>query len=140
MPDAVPLRSGVIRLRDADNDVEVDLRAGTVLRGGLRARLPQHALDILRILLAAPGEPVSWQALRDRLWLQGSEADFEARVNDAVRRVRDALGDSADAARFVETLPGLGFRFVAPIQPGTGTGSGRASRPATSSGAAAVVC
>jgi DNA-binding winged helix-turn-helix (wHTH) protein len=129
MPDAVPLRSALIRVRDADTDVEVDLRAGTVLRGGLRARLPQHALDTLRILLSTPGETVPWSVLRDRMWDRGSEAEFEARIYDAVRRLREAFGDNPEHPRLVETVAGLGFRFIPPIQSAHGLGSSRPSAP-----------
>jgi eukaryotic-like serine/threonine-protein kinase len=134
MPDAAPARSAVIRFRDAETDVEVDLRTGTVTRAGLRARLPQQALDVLRILLATPGHLVTWQVLRDRLWERGSEAEFESRVSTSVRQLCEALGDDPERPRFVETVARRGFRFMAPVESvGSARGSAGA-RPASEPG------
>jgi DNA-binding winged helix-turn-helix (wHTH) protein len=127
MPDAAPARSAVIRFRDVD--VEVDLRAGTVTRAGLRVRLPQQSLDILRLLLAPPGALVTWQRIRDRLWDHGTVSEFEDRVNASIGRLRDAFGDDPDHPRFVEIVAAQGVRLMAPVEStraAGASGSGRA--------------
>ena len=94
---------------------EVDLHTGELRRQGLRIRLPSQSFHVLRLLLERPGEMVSRQQLREELWLAETFVDFNHGVNAAVNRLREALGDSADSPRFVETLPRRGYRFIAPV-------------------------
>lgn len=94
---------------------EVDLRAGELRRNGSKVRLQEQPLQILTMLLERPGEIVRREELRNRLWPADTFVDFDHGLNAAVKRLRDALGDSAENPRFVETLARRGYRFVAPI-------------------------
>ena len=94
---------------------EVDLRAGEIRRNGSKVRLQEQPFQILTMLLERPGEVVRREELRNRLWPADTFVDFDHGLNAAVKRLRDALGDSAENPRFVETLARRGYRFVAPI-------------------------
>jgi DNA-binding winged helix-turn-helix (wHTH) protein len=94
---------------------ELDLRTGELRRSGIRISLPDQPFQVLRTLLDRPGDLVTRDELRQRLWAAETFVDFERGLNAAVRRLRDALGDSADVPRFVETLPRRGYRFIAPV-------------------------
>jgi TolB-like protein/DNA-binding winged helix-turn-helix (wHTH) protein len=94
---------------------EVDLRTGELRKGGARINLPDQPFRVLATLLERPGELVTREELRQRLWSAETFVDFEHGLNAAVRRLRDALGDSADVPRFIETLPRRGYRFIAPV-------------------------
>ncbi len=94
---------------------EVDLKAGELRRNGSRVRLQDQPLQILLTLLERPGEVVTREELRGRLWPDDTFVDFERSINTAVRRLRDALGDSAENPRFVETVARRGYRFLAPV-------------------------
>jgi DNA-binding winged helix-turn-helix (wHTH) protein len=78
-----------------------------------RANLPDQPLTILLALLEWPGGLVTRDALRQQLWPDNTFVDFEHGLNAAVKRLRDTLGDSADAPQFVETVPRRGYRFIA---------------------------
>ena len=95
---------------------EVDLRTGELRRHGLRVRLPSQSFQVLQLLLERPGGMVSREELREKLWPANTFVDFDHGVNAAVKRLREALGDSADNPRFVETLPRRGYRFIAPVE------------------------
>lgn len=97
-------------------DFEANLRSGELRRHGLKVKLADQSFQILVLLLENPGEVVTREELRQRLWSEDTFVDFEAGLNSAVRRLRDALGDSADMPRFIETLPRRGYRFIAPLQ------------------------
>jgi DNA-binding winged helix-turn-helix (wHTH) protein len=101
---------------------EVDLETGELRRKGLKVRLQEQPFQVLRMLLERPGELVRRDDLRQRLWPAVLFADFEPGLNKAVHKVRLALGDSADNPRFVETLAGRGYRFIATLE-----GNGRAA-------------
>lgn len=94
---------------------ELDLRSGELRKSGARLNLQQQPLQLLTVLLEQPGELVTREALRKRLWPDDTFVDFEHGLNAAVRRLRDALGDSSQSPRFIETLPRRGYRFVAPV-------------------------
>ena len=94
---------------------ELDTRTGELRKAGLRINLPEQPFQVLKTLLDRPGDLVTREDLRQRLWPAETFVDFEHGLNAAVRRLRDALGDSADAPRFVETLPRRGYRFIAPV-------------------------
>jgi DNA-binding winged helix-turn-helix (wHTH) protein len=95
---------------------EVDLRTAELRKQGARIRLPGQSFQVLEALLLRPGELVTREELRQKLWPSDSFGDFEHGLNAAVNRVRDALGDSSNNPRFVETLPRRGYRFIAPVQ------------------------
>ncbi|MBZ5653347.1 MAG: transcriptional regulator [Acidobacteriia bacterium] len=94
---------------------EVDLRAGELRRNGSRVKLQEQPFQILTLLLERPGEVVSREELQTRLWPADTFVDFDHSLNAAVRRLRDALGDSAENPRFVETVARRGYRFLAPV-------------------------
>src|SRR5882724_11933575 len=94
---------------------EVDLRAGELRRNGTRIRLQEQPFQILSMLLDRPGEIVTREELRGRLWPADTYVDFDHGLNAAVRRLREALGDSAENPRFVETVARRGYRLLAPV-------------------------
>ena len=94
----------------------LDGRTGELRTGQIRLKIPDQSISILQALLENPGELVSREALRDRLWGRDTFVDFEAGLNAAVRRLREVLNDSADTPRYVETLPRRGYRFIAPVE------------------------
>jgi TolB-like protein/DNA-binding winged helix-turn-helix (wHTH) protein/Tfp pilus assembly protein PilF len=94
---------------------QLDLRTRELRKAGARISLPEQPFQVLEALLDRPGDLVTREELRQRLWPGETFVDFEHGLNAAVRRLRDALGDSADTPRFVETLPRRGYRFIAPV-------------------------
>src|ERR1700746_2783447 len=94
---------------------EVDLQTAELRKQGVRIRLPSQSFQVLEALLLRPGELVTREELKQKLWPSDTFGDFEHGLNAAVNRVRDALGDSSDNPRFVETLPRRGYRFIAPV-------------------------
>jgi TolB-like protein/DNA-binding winged helix-turn-helix (wHTH) protein/Tfp pilus assembly protein PilF len=113
---------------------ELDLRTGELRKRGVRINLPDQPFQVLKTLLDRPGELVTREELRQRLWPAETFVDFEHGLNAAVRRLRDALGDSADVPRFIETLPRRGYRFIAPVAqpPAAEVASPRSEEPTTS--------
>jgi TolB-like protein/DNA-binding winged helix-turn-helix (wHTH) protein/Tfp pilus assembly protein PilF len=93
---------------------DADLRAGELTKHGVRIRLQEQPFQLLAVLLEKPGELVTREELRDRLW-PGIVVDFDHGVNKAVSKIREALGDSAENPRFVETVARRGYRFVADV-------------------------
>jgi len=93
-----------------------DTQVGELRKGELVLRVPQQPLQILCFLLEHPGELVSREELRTLLWPDGTFLDFEDGINHAVRRLRDALGDTSEHPRFIETVPRRGYRFLAPVK------------------------
>jgi TolB-like protein len=91
---------------------EADLRSGELRKQGLRVRLPEQPFQVLAILLEHPGEVVTRESLQKRLWRDGTFVDFEQGLNAAVKRLREALDDSAETPRLIETLPRRGYRFI----------------------------
>ena len=91
---------------------ELYLRSRELQNGATRIRLQEQPFEILLMMLERPGDVVTRDELRDRLWPQGTFVDFEHSLNAAVKRLRSALGDEADNPRFVETLPRRGYRFI----------------------------
>ena len=94
---------------------EVDLAAGRLLNHGSRIHLREQSFRVLALLLARPGEVVTREELRQRLWPAEVFVDVENNLNTAVARLREALHDFADHPRFIETLPKRGYRFIAPV-------------------------
>ena len=91
---------------------EVDTRSGELRRGRLRIRLQGQPFQILVILLEHAGEVVIRKDLIARLWPDNTFVDFDRGLNKAINRLREALGDSADKPRFIETLPQRGYRIL----------------------------
>ena len=96
-------------------DFEADFRTQELLRQGVRVRLPRQSFQILQKLLERPGELVTREELHKALWPGDTFVDFDHGVNNSVKRIRDALGDSPEAPRYIETLPRLGYRFVGSV-------------------------
>ena len=96
-------------------EYEANLRSRELRRDGGTVRLPDQSFEILAMLLEQPGALVSREDLRNRLWPAETFVDFDHGLNNAVKRLRDALGDSADVPQFVETLPRRGYRFIGKI-------------------------
>ncbi|MBI3474800.1 MAG: winged helix-turn-helix domain-containing protein [Acidobacteria bacterium] len=94
---------------------EVDPHAGELRKGGVRIKVQQQPLKLLEILLEHPGEVVTREELRSRVWPEESFGDFDQAVNVAIAKLRGALGDSADNPRFIETIPRRGYRFLAEV-------------------------
>ncbi len=95
---------------------EVDLNAMELRKHGLRLKLPEQPFQILVMLLERPGEIVTRDELRNRLWQTDTFVDFDHGLNNAVMRLREVLGDSSDNPRFVETIPRRGYRFIAHVE------------------------
>jgi TolB-like protein/DNA-binding winged helix-turn-helix (wHTH) protein/tetratricopeptide (TPR) repeat protein len=94
---------------------ELDSESGELRRHGLKVRLPDQSFQILRALLLHPGEVVTREELQKILWPGETFVDFEVGLNSAVRKLREALDDSAENPRFIETVPRRGYRFVGPV-------------------------
>jgi Tol biopolymer transport system component/DNA-binding winged helix-turn-helix (wHTH) protein len=112
---------------------QLDLRSGELSKGATKLKVPDQSIEILKALLEQPGELMTREQLRERLWPADTFVDFEHGLNTAVRRLRAALGDVADAPRYIETLPRRGYRFVGtldyagcdePVPPGTSSKGG----------------
>jgi Tol biopolymer transport system component/DNA-binding winged helix-turn-helix (wHTH) protein len=97
-------------------EFELDLDVGELRRRGVPVSIPDQPLRVLELLVEHAGSVVSREQLRARLWPADTFVDFEHGLNAAVKRLRDALGDSADRPRFIETVPKRGYRFVAPVE------------------------
>lgn len=94
---------------------EVDLRACELRKHGVRLKLPEQPFQLLVVLLEKPGQIVTREELRNRLWAEDTFVDFDHGLNNAVMRLREVLGDSSENPRFVETIPKRGYRFIAPV-------------------------
>ena len=96
---------------------ELDTRSGELRKHGRRIRLPEQSFQVLSLLLAHPGEVVMRADLQQRLWPTTTSGDFDSGLNNAVKKLRDALGDSAETPRLIETVPRRGYRFLGQIAP-----------------------
>src|SRR4029077_11464142 len=92
---------------------EVDLRSGELRKNGVRLKLSDQPFQVLAILLEQPGQVVTRDELQKRLW-PDTFVDVDHNLNTAINKIREALGDSAENPRFIETLSRRGYRFVAP--------------------------
>jgi Tol biopolymer transport system component/DNA-binding winged helix-turn-helix (wHTH) protein len=95
---------------------ELDLRAGELRKHGVRVKLQDQPRQILVLLLENPGDIVTREQLRERLWPADTFVDFDHSLNSAVKKLRQALSDDPDVPRFIETLPRRGYRFIAPVR------------------------
>src|SRR5215469_7777936 len=91
---------------------ELDLRRGELRKEGRRIRLQEQPFQILRMVLESPGEVVSREEIRKRLWPDETVVEFDHSINAAIRRLRDALRDSADNPRYIKTLARRGYCFI----------------------------
>lgn len=120
-------------------EFELNLQSGELCHNGARVLLPDQPFRLLAILIREHGSLVTREDLRRELWSAGTFVDFEPSLNAAVKRLREALGDSATAPRFIETLPRRGYRFIAVVD-GSGHGplQGTTSAVALAAGADAA--
>ncbi len=95
---------------------EADLSSGELFREGRKLRMQEQPFQVLVALLERPGEVVTREDLRQRLWPSDTFVDFDHSLNTAINKLRDTLGDGAANPRFIETLPRRGYRFIAPVQ------------------------
>ncbi len=94
---------------------QVDLRAGELFKQGIKIRLQQQPLRVLALLLEHPGEVVTREDLRQAIWPAGTFVESDVGLDAAIHKLRNALGDSAENPRLVETLPRRGYRFIAAV-------------------------
>jgi cholera toxin transcriptional activator len=95
---------------------EADLRSGELRKSGVKIKLQEQPFQLLAALLKRPGDVVTREELRQRLWPEDTFVDFDHGLNTAINKLREALGDSAASPRFIETLAKRGYRFLAPVQ------------------------
>ncbi len=95
---------------------ELDLQSGELRKAGVLVGLQEQSLKVLVELLARPGDLVTREQLRQRLWPSGTFVDFEHGLNAVINRLRETLGDSADSPRFIQTVPRRGYRFIASVE------------------------
>jgi DNA-binding winged helix-turn-helix (wHTH) protein len=100
---------------------EVDLAAGELRKSGVRIRLQEQPFQVLALLLERPGDLVTREDLRQKLWPADTFVDFDHSLNTAVNKLREALGDSASSPRYVETLARRGYRFLGALEPSPAT-------------------
>src|SRR5271154_1439961 len=98
---------------------ELDLRSGELRKHGIRLKLQDQPFRVLAVLLGCPGEVVTREELRQKLWSADTFVDFDTGLNTAIKKLRDVLGDSAEEPRYIETLPRRGYRFIAVVENGT---------------------
>src|SRR6202140_2717575 len=106
---------------------EVDLRAGEIRKNGLKIKLQEQPFQVLTFLLQNSPNLVAREDLRKRLWDEDTFVEFDHGLSNAIGRIREALGDSADNPRFIETLPRRGYRFIVPVTSVDGTTRGTAT-------------
>ena len=109
---------GSVQDRVRFDDFEADLRTEELFRSGTKVRLPHQSFHVLSILLERPGQLVTREELRARVWPAGTLVEYDQGLNAAIKRLREALRDSAEASRFIETLPKRGYRFIGAMQSG----------------------
>jgi DNA-binding winged helix-turn-helix (wHTH) protein len=94
---------------------ELDLSSGELRKSGTRVKLHDQPFQVLAILLSRPGEVVTREEIRGKLWPDDTFVDYDHGLNNAVNRLREALGDTAETPRFIETLPRRGYRFIGAV-------------------------
>lgn len=95
---------------------EVDLGTGELRKSGVKLHLQEQPFQVLAMLLERPGELVTREELRQRLWAADTFVDFDHSLNTAINKLRETLGDAAASPRFIETLARRGYRFIAPVE------------------------
>ena len=106
-PDRASIRFGAF---------ELDLQAGLLRKNGIRIRCQEQPLQVLAALAERPGELVTREELRRRVWPQDTFVDFDHALNTAIKKIRAALNDDADSPRYIETVPRRGYRLMAPVE------------------------
>ena len=112
---------------------EVDLEGRRLLKQGMPVSLREQSFQVLAALMERPGEIVTREELRRRLWSSDTFVDFDHGLNTAINQLRNALGDSATNSRFIQTVPRHGYRFIAPVTTRREPTAADASPPSKSS-------
>src|SRR4030081_2290973 len=120
MSGANPLRFGAF---------ELDPKSGELRKGGDPVKLPPQPFKVLTLLARRSGEVVTRNEIREKIWSDETFVDFDQGLNFCIRQIRGALGDDAEAPRFIETLPRRGYRFLLPIEGGDAGEAARLVRP-----------
>jgi eukaryotic-like serine/threonine-protein kinase len=110
---------------------EVDVRSGELRKQGVHIKLQDQPFHVLTVLLQRPGEVATREELRNQNWPADTFVDFDNSLNTAINKLREALGDSADSPRFIETLPRRGYRFIAPVTSADGITRGSGANVGT---------
>src|SRR5271170_6234532 len=97
---------------------ELDLDSRELFKQGRKVKMQGQPFELLAALLDRPGEMVSREELKQKIWPSDTAGDFDQGLNRAINKVREALGDSAESPRYIETLPRRGYRFIAPVNDG----------------------
>src|SRR5438874_3790453 len=111
---------------------QADAASGTLMRNGVRIKLQDQPFRVLLLLLDRPGEIVTREELRQKLWREGTFVDFDGSLNVILKKLRAAIDDDSDNPRFIETVPRRGYRFIAPVSEshsGVGTSSAAEAMP-----------
>ena len=95
---------------------ELDVRAGDLRKQGVRLRLRGQPLQVLQILVERAGDVVTREELQSRIWSADTFVDFDHSLHNAIARIREVLGDSAETPRYIETLPRRGYRYIGPVE------------------------
>jgi DNA-binding winged helix-turn-helix (wHTH) protein len=107
-----PSKSGTIRF----DTYELDVRSCELRRDGIRVKIQEQPLQILQILLERPGQLVTREDLRQKIWPSDTFVDFDHGINNAIKRLRAALIDSAETPRYIETVATVGYRWVCKVE------------------------
>jgi cholera toxin transcriptional activator len=124
MMPRIPLRYDVVHMTGDEKKIyrfgvfEADASSGELRKSGMRVRMQEKPFQVLMLLLDRPGEVVTREEVRQRLWPADTFVDFDHSLNTIINKVRDALGDSAANPRFIETLAKRGYRFLVPVELG----------------------
>ena len=94
---------------------QIDLKARELHKAGVKVKLQEQPFRVLALLVDRAGQVVTREELQEKIWPTDAYVAFDQGLNNAIKKVRDALGDSADSPRFIETLARRGYRFVAPV-------------------------
>src|SRR5574337_1241796 len=108
---------------------ELDLQRAELRKQGVKIKLQEQPLRVLRVLLENPGQVVSRDELRRKVWSANTFVEFDQGLYSAMARLRDVLGDSSDSPRFIETVARRGYRFIAPVAPSLAPNRGETGRP-----------
>src|SRR6266849_800140 len=111
----VGMSASEVSLQVLPGGIELDKRAGEIRKEGLKISLPEQLFRLLVLLMEHPGEVVTREEIRNSLW-SDSFVNFDDSIDSAIKRLRHCLEDSAENPRFIETLPGYGYRFTVPVE------------------------
>jgi DNA-binding winged helix-turn-helix (wHTH) protein len=107
-----PIRTTTVRF----GAFEVNAQSGELRKNGVKITLQEQPFRVLMLLLEGPGRIVTREELQQKLWPADTFVEFDRGLNTAINKVREVLGDSATAPRFIETIPRKGYRFLAPVE------------------------